>query len=144
MSKLVNDCTNNFYRLVAQNDMVETKKKLVVMYLNSTKRSIQEVLCLQSLWTVSKAYKRVLTIEKSQAARNIIEAVGMTITRGLPPHNLGQLSKIKKTKKTMGHGSGFKIHCFRCGEVLGLWVCCSGFLAQLGIHGVLVQYCKGS
>jgi hypothetical protein len=40
-----------------------------------------------------------LTIEKSQAARNIIEAVGVTITRGLPPHNLGQLSKIKKKKQ---------------------------------------------
>jgi hypothetical protein len=112
MSKLVNDCTNNFYRLVAQNDMVETKKKLVVMYLNSTKRSIQEVLCLQSLWTVSKAYKRVLTIEKSQAARNIIEAVGVTITRGLPPHNLGQLSKIKKIKKNNGSWFWFQNSLF--------------------------------
>jgi hypothetical protein len=42
----------------------------VARYFNGVSQSIKNVLCLQTLWMISKEYQRDLMVEKQQAARD--------------------------------------------------------------------------
>jgi uncharacterized membrane protein len=74
--KFFNDYTDEFYQLVSKDDMVETEEQLVERYLNGLRQSLLDILCLQSLWTVSEVYQRALTVEKQQTTRNISISFG--------------------------------------------------------------------
>ena len=53
-----------FHMLVARNDLGKSDDQLVARYLGGLQPNIQEALSLHHLWTVSKAFHRVLTAEK--------------------------------------------------------------------------------
>jgi hypothetical protein len=56
--------TDDFYQLVGMNDMLKTEKQVISIYLNGLWQSIQDVLCLQSLYIVCEAYQKALIVEK--------------------------------------------------------------------------------
>ncbi|XP_022897834.1 uncharacterized protein LOC111411547 [Olea europaea var. sylvestris] len=66
-ARSVNDYTEEFYQLVARNDLSETEEQIVARYLGRLRQPLQDVLSLHSLWTVSEAYQRALTIAKQQS-----------------------------------------------------------------------------
>lgn len=52
----VNDYTEDFYKLVARNDLAESKEQLVEWHIGGLHPSIEAVLSVQLLWYVSEAY----------------------------------------------------------------------------------------
>ncbi|XP_065620600.1 uncharacterized protein LOC136063732 [Quercus suber] len=62
----VEEYTEAFHQLVVRVDLNESEEQMVARYLSGLKPSIQDVLSLQSLWNVSKAYNRALLVEKQQ------------------------------------------------------------------------------
>jgi hypothetical protein len=62
--KSVDDYTEEFFQLVARNDLSETEEQLVARYLGGLRQSLQDILSLHFLWTVSEAYQRALNVEK--------------------------------------------------------------------------------
>ncbi|KAL4204655.1 hypothetical protein AMTRI_Chr01g133100 [Amborella trichopoda] len=59
------DYTEEFYQLVARNNLSETEEQQVARYI------------LYSLWTISKPYQRALTIEKQQSkSRASVATIG--------------------------------------------------------------------
>ena len=55
-----------FHQLVVRVDLNESEEQMVARYLSGLKSSIQDVLSLQSLWNMSKAYNWALLVEKQQ------------------------------------------------------------------------------
>ncbi|KAJ0975499.1 hypothetical protein J5N97_017464 [Dioscorea zingiberensis] len=68
-TRSVDEYTEDFYQLIARNDLSETEEQLVARYLGGLRQPLQDVLSLHSLWTVSEAYQRALTVEKQQNRR---------------------------------------------------------------------------
>ncbi|KAE8707521.1 Detected protein of unknown function [Hibiscus syriacus] len=60
----VDNYTEEFYQLVARNDLSETEEQMVARYLGGLRQPLQDVLSLHSLWSVSKAYHHALVVEK--------------------------------------------------------------------------------
>ena len=111
-ARSIDDYTEEFYELVAWNDLLETEEKLVARYLGSLRQSLQDVLSLHSIWTVFEAYQRALTVEKQQAARNNTRSTprGNQNTRGTRPQE-----PRPNPQSTQGQSSNSNICCFRCG-----------------------------
>ncbi|KAJ0977916.1 hypothetical protein J5N97_013390 [Dioscorea zingiberensis] len=72
-ARSVDEYTEDFYQLIARNDLSETEEQLVARYLGDLYQPLQDVLSLHSLWTVSEAYQRALTVEKLQNRKPSIE-----------------------------------------------------------------------
>ncbi|KAE8672984.1 hypothetical protein F3Y22_tig00111832pilonHSYRG00073 [Hibiscus syriacus] len=70
----VDDYTEEFYQLVAQNDLSETEEQMVTRYLGGLHQPLQDVISLHSLWSVSEAYQRALAVEKQQNRRPMIRS----------------------------------------------------------------------
>ncbi|KAE8655337.1 putative Serine-threonine protein kinase, plant-type [Hibiscus syriacus] len=68
----VDDYTEEFYQLVARNDLSETEEQMVARYLGGLRQPLQDVLSLHSLWSVSEAYQRALAVEKQKNKRPVI------------------------------------------------------------------------
>jgi hypothetical protein len=58
------DYTEEFYQLVARNDLSEIEEQMVVWYLGGLRQPLQDALNLHSLWTISEAYQHALVAEK--------------------------------------------------------------------------------
>lgn len=71
-TKSVDDYTKEFYQLIAQNDLSETEEQLVVRYVGGLRQTIQDVLSLYSLWTVSEAYQCAHEVEQQQNSSPVI------------------------------------------------------------------------
>ena len=66
-ARSVDDYTEEFYNLIARNNLFEIEEQLVARYLEGLKQSLQDALSLHSLWIVSEAYQRALVVEKQQS-----------------------------------------------------------------------------
>ena len=53
-----------FYELFTRLDLTEIEEQMVVRYISELKLPIQDVLCLQPLWSVSQAYSQALLVDK--------------------------------------------------------------------------------
>jgi hypothetical protein len=62
-ARYADDYIEEFYQLVAQNDLSETEEQLVVRHLGGLRQSLQDILSLHSIWTVFEAYQCALTVE---------------------------------------------------------------------------------
>ncbi|XP_062177060.1 uncharacterized protein LOC133881996 [Alnus glutinosa] len=67
----VDDYTEEFYQLIARNDLSETEEQMVARYLGGLRQPLQDAFSLHSLWTVSEAYQRALVAEKQQNKRPV-------------------------------------------------------------------------
>ncbi|KAG6629422.1 hypothetical protein CIPAW_14G083400 [Carya illinoinensis] len=63
-ARSVDDYTEEFYQLVARNDLSETEEQMVALYLGGLRQPLQDVLSLHSLWNVLEAYQRAFAVEK--------------------------------------------------------------------------------
>ncbi|XP_062146790.1 uncharacterized protein LOC133854571 [Alnus glutinosa] len=70
----VDDYTEEFYQLVAQNDLSETEEQMVAWYLGGLRQPLQDAISLHSLWTISEAYQRALVAEKKQNKRPVVRS----------------------------------------------------------------------
>lgn len=111
-ARFIDDYTEEFYQLIARNDLSETKEQLVARYLGGLRQSLQDVLSLHSLQTVSEAYQRALVVEKQQARNNTKSAPrGDQNARGF------RLQEPRLTpQSTQGQSSNPNIHRFKCEE----------------------------
>ncbi|VFQ86930.1 unnamed protein product [Cuscuta campestris] len=104
----VDDYTEEFYHLIARNDLSESEEQLVARYLAGLRQSLQDVLNVHSLWTVSEAYKRALAVEKQQNRKPV------TNNRPARPQEPPRLT-TQGVQGTQGASSS-TIKCYRCGE----------------------------
>ena len=63
-TRSVDDYTEEFYQLIARNDLSETEEQMVARYLGGLRQPLQDVLSLHSLWTISEAYQLAFVMEK--------------------------------------------------------------------------------
>ncbi|KAE8681373.1 putative CCCH-type zinc finger family protein [Hibiscus syriacus] len=107
-ARSVDDYTEEFYQLVARNDLSETEEKMVARYLGGLRQPLQDVLSLHSLWSVSEAYQRALAVEKQQNRRPVIRS----------DHNSRPVrpQESRPAQQPPQGNSNPTIRCFRCGE----------------------------
>ncbi|XP_031387148.1 uncharacterized protein LOC116200441 [Punica granatum] len=118
-SRSVDDYTNEFYQLVARNELQETEDQLVARYIGCLRVQLQDTVNLFNPINMSSAHQRALIIEKQQKRASsgavdggvavagtggVVRASGSSVVPGRPmrPANIGPSS------------SGAK--CFKCGE----------------------------
>ncbi|PKI58574.1 hypothetical protein CRG98_021037 [Punica granatum] len=65
-SRSVDDYTNEFYQLVARNELQETEDQLVARYIGGLRVQLQDTVNLFDLVNVSSAHQRALIIERQQ------------------------------------------------------------------------------
>ncbi|KAE8655824.1 putative CCCH-type zinc finger family protein [Hibiscus syriacus] len=107
-TRSVDDYTEEFYQLVARNDLSETEEQMVERYLGGLRQPLQDVLSLHSLWSVSEAYQRALAVEKQQNRRQVIRN----------DHNSRPVrhQDSRPAQQPPQGNSNPTIRCFRCGE----------------------------
>ena len=100
-TRSVDDYTEEFHQLIARNDLSETEEQLVARYLGGLRQTLQDVLSLHSLWTVSEAYQRAFVAEKQLSRQG-----GRTV----------RPQESRPTQQLQQGTSNSNIKCFRCGE----------------------------
>lgn len=65
--KTVNEYTEEFYRLNAQNNLLETEGQQIASYMGGLRIAIQDKVSLHAVWTLSKAVNLAVKIEMQLA-----------------------------------------------------------------------------
>jgi hypothetical protein len=104
----VDDYTEEFYLLVARNDLSETEEQMVARYLEGLRQPLQDAPSLHSLWTVYEAYQCALVAEKQQNKRPVVRS-----DQGNRPVRPQESHPVQLP--TQGN-SNANIKCYRCGE----------------------------
>ncbi|KAE8676682.1 putative CCCH-type zinc finger family protein [Hibiscus syriacus] len=107
-ARSIDDYTEEFYQLVARNDLSEMEEQMVAWYLGGLRQPLQDVLSLHSLWSVSEAYQRALAVEKQQNRRPVI--MNDHNSRPVRPQD------SRPAQQPPQGNSNPTIRCFRCGE----------------------------
>ncbi|PKI33590.1 hypothetical protein CRG98_046017 [Punica granatum] len=118
-SRSVDDYTNEFYQLVARNELQEIEDQLVARYIGGLRVLLQDTVNLFDPVNVSSAHQRALIIERQQkragsgvfgggiavaGTGGAVQADGSSVVPGrlMRPANIGPSSSRAK--------------CFKCGE----------------------------
>ncbi|PKI76682.1 hypothetical protein CRG98_002991 [Punica granatum] len=118
-SRSADDYTNEFYQLVARNELQETEDQLVARYIGRLRVQLQDTINLFDPVSMSSVHQRALIVERQQkqagsevtsggvavaGTGGVVRAGGGSVVPGCPtrPANIGPSS------------SGAK--CFKCGE----------------------------
>ncbi|XP_068638446.1 uncharacterized protein [Aristolochia californica] len=107
-SRSVDDYTEEFYQLIARNDLSETEEQMVARYLGGLRQPLQDVLSLHSLWTISEAYQCALIVEKQQNRRPIV--------RSDPSSRPVHPQESHPAQQPLQGPSPSHIRCFHCDE----------------------------
>ncbi|GKE10335.1 putative nucleotidyltransferase, ribonuclease H, partial [Tanacetum coccineum] len=120
-SKSVEDYTTEFYKLIARNDIQETKDQLVSRYIGGLRVQIIDSVNMFDPMTLSDAYQRALAFEKQN--RRVGSSSSPAITSASGSGNMASRSAPSQAKVGGGNtglvsrasgSSGLK--CFNCGE----------------------------
>ena len=124
--------TEAFYQPVARVDLNESEEQMVARFLSGLKPPIQDALSMHQLWSVSKAYNRVLIFKKQLARKAFVQfqAYGgskstQVSTQGRPTTTSAQPFKIDSAGLPSTSGTvkpvpkaaqRFTFKCYKCGE----------------------------
>uniref|UniRef100_A0A2N9HV25 RNA-directed DNA polymerase n=1 Tax=Fagus sylvatica TaxID=28930 RepID=A0A2N9HV25_FAGSY len=128
----VDDYTEKFYELNSRLDLQESDEQQVARYLSGLKSPFQDALCLYPIWSISKAYNRVLIIEKQLTRKTLqYQSFGGARNQFHNDSNLWQqprptqdsrgntTSNVVATKATSSYKpntTGMTFKCYKCGE----------------------------
>ncbi|PKI37802.1 hypothetical protein CRG98_041813 [Punica granatum] len=118
-SRLVDDYTNEFYQLVARNELQETEDQLVARYIGGLRVLLQDTVNLFDPVNVSSAHQRALIVERQQKrVNNGMFSGGVTIAGTGGVVRVGGISTVQgvpsRSASIGPSSSGAK--CFKCGE----------------------------
>ncbi|KAG5527003.1 hypothetical protein RHGRI_028065 [Rhododendron griersonianum] len=117
-SKSVDDYTQEFYQLLARNDLSESQDQLVSRYIGGMREQFQDALNFYDPVSVSEAHQKALTLEKQAGRKSGFQFSNITSSRPIPPVNnqttigkplvAGQANRAPINSNTA--------RCFKCGE----------------------------
>ncbi|KAF7137217.1 hypothetical protein RHSIM_Rhsim07G0165900 [Rhododendron simsii] len=117
-SKSVDDYTQEFYQLLARNDLSESQDQLVSRYIGGMREQFQDALNFYDPVSVSEAHQKALTLEKQAGRKSGFQFGNITGSRPIPlvnnqttigkPLAAGQANRAPINSNTA--------RCFKCGE----------------------------
>ncbi|KAH7841688.1 hypothetical protein Vadar_033089 [Vaccinium darrowii] len=114
-TRSVDDDTEEFYQLVARNDLAESTEQQTARYVGGLRQQIQDELMMYDLCSVSDAHQRALVLEKRfnrRPAGNWNSSVRTTAGAAPPVRAVIPQPAVPAANRTAT--AGFK--CFKCGE----------------------------
>ncbi|KAF7119350.1 hypothetical protein RHSIM_Rhsim13G0219800 [Rhododendron simsii] len=117
-SKSVDDYTQEFYQLLARNDLSESQDQLVSRYIGGMREQFQDALNFYDPVSVSETHQKALTLEKQAGRKSGFQFGNITGSRPIPlvnnqtaigkPLAAGQANRAPINSNTT--------RCFKCGE----------------------------
>ncbi|XP_042386450.1 activity-regulated cytoskeleton associated protein 1-like [Zingiber officinale] len=108
-TRTVDDYTEEFYQLIARNDLSETEEQTTARYLAGLRQPLQDSLSLHSLWTISEVYQRALTVERQLNRR--------PTNKNDQNNRVVRPQELHPSQQPSQGNSKTSIKCFRCGEL---------------------------
>ncbi|PKI38558.1 hypothetical protein CRG98_040991 [Punica granatum] len=115
----VDDYTNEFYQLVAHNELQETEDQLVARYIGGLRVQLQDTVNLFDPVNVSSAHQRALIVERQQKrAGSGVFGGGVTVVGTGGAVRAGGSSAVpgRPTRPANIGPSNSGAKCFKCGE----------------------------
>ncbi|KAH7866670.1 hypothetical protein Vadar_023461 [Vaccinium darrowii] len=116
-TRSVDDYTDEFYQLVARNDLSETQEQLILRYVGGLRAQFQDELIMYDLCSVSDAHQRALVLEKRFARRpvgNWSSTARASAGAAPPTRAVRSQPAVPAAIKPVASASPYK--CFKCGE----------------------------
>ncbi|KAH7853813.1 hypothetical protein Vadar_006871 [Vaccinium darrowii] len=116
-TRSVDDYTDEFYQLMARNDLSETQEQLILRYVGGLRAQFQDELIMYDLCSVSDAHQRALVLEKRFARRpvgNWSSTARASAGAAPPTRAVPSQPAVPAAIKPAASASTYK--CFKCGE----------------------------